>query len=27
LDTQTVYAPVQGDARAKKKKGNGWVGK
>jgi hypothetical protein len=28
LDMQTVYAPVQGNARAKKKKnGNEWVGK
>jgi hypothetical protein len=29
LDMQTLYAPVQGNARAKKKKknGNGWVGK
>jgi hypothetical protein len=26
LNTQTVYAPVQGNARAKKN-GNGWVGK
>jgi hypothetical protein len=24
---QTVYAPVQGNARAKKKNGNEWVGK
>jgi hypothetical protein len=27
LDTQTLYAPLQGNARAKKKKKNGWVGK
>jgi hypothetical protein len=28
LDRQTVYAPVQGNTRAKKKKnGNEWVGK
>jgi hypothetical protein len=31
LDTQTLYAPVQGNTRTKKKKkkkknGNGWVG-
>jgi hypothetical protein len=26
LDTQTLYAPVQGNATAKKN-GNGWVGK
>jgi hypothetical protein len=26
LDTQTLYAPVQGNARTKKN-GNGWVGK
>jgi hypothetical protein len=26
LDTQTLYVPVQGNARAKKN-GNGWVGK
>jgi hypothetical protein len=27
LDLQTLYAPVQGNARAKKKNENGWVGK
>jgi hypothetical protein len=27
LDTQTLYAPVQGNARAKKKKKWEWVGR